>query len=31
MAVGDDLQGQFNQVNAVYWTLAIEFQFYLCV
>jgi peptidoglycan/LPS O-acetylase OafA/YrhL len=30
-AVGDDLQGQFNQVNSVYWTLAIEFQFYLCV
>lgn len=24
-----DLQGAFSPVNAVYWTLAIEFQFYL--
>lgn len=24
-----DLQGAFNPVNSVYWTLAIEFQFYL--
>lgn len=26
-----DLQSQFSHVNAVYWTLAIEFQFYLCM
>jgi peptidoglycan/LPS O-acetylase OafA/YrhL len=26
-----DLVAQFNQVNSVYWTLAIEFQFYLCI
>jgi len=31
MAENTDLEGQFNQVNSVYWTLAIEFQFYLCV
>jgi peptidoglycan/LPS O-acetylase OafA/YrhL len=28
-AQGNDLQGVFTIVNAVYWTLAIEFQFYL--
>jgi peptidoglycan/LPS O-acetylase OafA/YrhL len=28
-AEGGDLQGAFNPVNSVYWTLAIEFQFYL--
>ncbi len=27
----NDLQGQFNVVNAVYWTIAIEFQFYLVI
>lgn len=26
-----DLQSEFNAVNSVYWTLAIEFQFYLVV
>jgi len=26
-----DLQGAFNMVNSVYWTLAIEIQFYLIV
>ncbi len=26
-----DLQAAFAPVNAVYWTLAIEFQFYLCM
>lgn len=26
-----DLQSQFNIINSVYWTLAIEFQFYLVV
>lgn len=26
-----DIQAQFSVVNSVYWTLAIEFQFYLCV
>jgi peptidoglycan/LPS O-acetylase OafA/YrhL len=30
-SVDGDLQAQFNLVNAVYWTLAIEFQFYLVV
>jgi peptidoglycan/LPS O-acetylase OafA/YrhL len=27
----DDLQSQFSVINAVYWTIAIEFQFYLMV
>jgi peptidoglycan/LPS O-acetylase OafA/YrhL len=31
MATDGDLQGQFNAINSVYWTLGIEFQFYLCV
>lgn len=31
LAENGDLQGQFNPVNSVYWTLAIEFQFYLCI
>lgn len=31
LAEDGDLQGQFSQVNSVYWTLAIEFQFYLMV
>lgn len=31
LADNGDLQGQFSQVNSVYWTLAIEFQFYLLV
>jgi peptidoglycan/LPS O-acetylase OafA/YrhL len=26
-----DLQAAFSPVNSVYWTLAIEFQFYLCM
>jgi peptidoglycan/LPS O-acetylase OafA/YrhL len=26
-----DLQAEFSPINSVYWTLAIEFQFYLCV
>lgn len=26
-----DLQAAFNPLNSVYWTLAIEFQFYLCM
>mgnify|MGYP001579047329 CR=1 FL=1 len=30
-ATSRDLQAEFNTVNAVYWTLAIEFQFYLVV
>lgn len=30
-AENSDLQGQFNAINAVYWTIAIEFQFYLIV
>lgn len=28
---GGDLQGAFNPVNSVYWTLAIEVQFYLVI
>ena len=31
MSNNGDLEGQFMAVNSVYWTLAIEFQFYLCV
>ncbi|MFT5812722.1 MAG: peptidoglycan/LPS O-acetylase OafA/YrhL [Psychroserpens sp.] len=31
MASAGDLQGEFTAINAVYWTLAIEFQFYLVV
>jgi peptidoglycan/LPS O-acetylase OafA/YrhL len=31
MSENKDLQGQFNEINSVYWTLAIEFQFYLCI
>lgn len=30
-ATSNDLQAEFNAINAVYWTLAIEFQFYLIV
>jgi peptidoglycan/LPS O-acetylase OafA/YrhL len=30
-ATSDDLQAEFNAINSVYWTLAIEFQFYLVV
>jgi len=30
-ATSHDLQSEFNAVNSVYWTLAIEFQFYLMV
>jgi peptidoglycan/LPS O-acetylase OafA/YrhL len=30
-ATSHDLQAEFNSVNSVYWTLAIEFQFYLVV
>jgi len=30
-ATSTDLQGQFNMINAVYWTLAVEFQFYVVV
>ena len=30
-ATSHDLQSEFNLVNSVYWTLAIEFQFYLMV
>lgn len=30
-ATTTDLQGQFNIINSVYWTLAIEFQFYIVV
>ncbi len=30
-ATTDDLQAEFNTINSVYWTLAIEFQFYLVV
>ena len=30
-ATSDDLQAEFNAINSVYWTLAIEFQFYLTV
>ena len=30
-ASSDDLQLEFTVVNAVYWTLAIEFQFYIVV
>ena len=30
-AESSNLQGQFNLINAVYWTIAIEFQFYLIV
>jgi peptidoglycan/LPS O-acetylase OafA/YrhL len=28
-AVDGDLQGQFNVINSVYWSLAIEIQFYI--
>jgi len=28
---GNDIQAQFNTINSVYWSLAIEFQFYLVV
>ena len=31
MSENGEILGLFNQVNAVYWSLAIEFQFYLCV
>lgn len=31
LATSPDLQAQFNIVNAVYWSLAIEFQFYIVV
>lgn len=30
-ASSHDLQSEFNTINSVYWTLAIEFQFYLVV
>lgn len=30
-ATSHNLQAQFNAINSVYWTLAIEFQFYLVV
>lgn len=30
-ATSHDLQSEFNIINSVYWTLAIEFQFYLIV
>jgi peptidoglycan/LPS O-acetylase OafA/YrhL len=30
-STNSDLQGQFNAINAVYWTIAIEFQFYLVI
>jgi peptidoglycan/LPS O-acetylase OafA/YrhL len=30
-ATSHDLQAEFNTINSVYWTLAIEFQFYLVV
>lgn len=30
-ATSSDLQSQFSSINAVYWTIAIEFQFYLVV
>lgn len=30
-ATSHDLQTEFNTINSVYWTLAIEFQFYLVV
>lgn len=30
-ATSEDLQAEFNVVNSVYWTLAIEFQFYLVI
>lgn len=30
-ATSNDLQAEFNAINSVYWTLAIEFQFYLVV
>lgn len=30
-AEGGDLQAEFSAVNAVYWTLAIEMQFYIAV
>jgi peptidoglycan/LPS O-acetylase OafA/YrhL len=30
-ATSEDLQAEFNAINSVYWTLAIEFQFYLVV
>lgn len=30
-SIDGDLQGQFRFINAVYWTIAIEFQFYLVV
>lgn len=31
LATSNDLQAEFNAINSVYWTLAIEFQFYLVV
>lgn len=31
LASTSDLQAEFNIINSVYWTLAIEFQFYLAV
>ncbi|NOQ16084.1 MAG: acyltransferase family protein, partial [Methyloprofundus sp.] len=30
-ATSHDLQAQFNAINSVYWTLAIEFQFYAVI
>jgi len=30
-ATSSDLQSEFNAINSVYWTLAIEFQFYCMV
>jgi peptidoglycan/LPS O-acetylase OafA/YrhL len=30
-ATSHDLQAEFNTINSVYWTLAIEFQFYLVI
>jgi peptidoglycan/LPS O-acetylase OafA/YrhL len=30
-ATSPDLQSEFSVINAVYWTLAIEFQFYLII
>lgn len=31
LASSHDLQAEFNVINSVYWTLAIEFQFYVIV
>lgn len=30
-ATSNDLQTEFNAINSVYWTLAVEFQFYIVV